>query len=525
MDAVDIHLEFITPMIYLAQTFLDIIQKIEDGECDIDSTFPEKLFNKTPKEDVLKAIESLNGPSGLMAVDFEEYSKMVKTLADFVGNCNNTILFRNFVTDKGREVCYINKKISEDDCENIKRAHHRIRNTLRWLTPGLRFMCNIHNTSHVAINNYSEMVIKSDISAFFKSVRFEKVMQLAPKTFLIKNLPLFSECKFELEDHKKFERLEIGLWAFLSCLFHNGAVPTGAKYANELANYHLYNTIFHHFDKAIAGCTPSRVYVYVDDLILGGKEDDVKTVYAELEKALNKGGLYLNYKKTQYFYPKADEPGFEYSALGKRKVFSRSARHYSKVDSKSRKKCLDIIKERREYTHSEKGIINYAIRIDSSGSKLFNPDIIMHSYFDDKSKLWDKLVSGELDLKFDKDIFDPTGLSYKDICVMAKNLPDDLRWPYGHDEDEDVELYAAINKFTEMFIGDNPSGYKVWITNIYHETDKTNLSVGFMKEFSNGTKKYTASTFSFERDLLDALYIDNNAALSQEQEQLQISEE
>lgn len=509
MDAVDIHLEFITPIVYLAQTFLDIIKKIEDGECDIDSTFPEKLFNKTPKEDVLKAIESLNGVNGLLTPDFEEYSRMVKTLADFVGNCNNTLLFRNFVTDKGREVCYINKKISEDDCENIKRAHNRIRNTLRWMTPNLRFMHNIHNTNHVAANNYNEMVIKSDISAFFKSVRFEKVMQLASKTFLIKNLPLFSECKFELEDHKKFERLEIGLWAFLSCLFHNGVVPTGARYANELANYHLYNTIFHHFDKAMAGVTSSRVYVYVDDLILAGREHDIKAIYAEFEKALNKGGLYLNYKKTQYFYPKADDSKFEYSALGKRKVFDLTTRHYSKVDSKSRKKCLDIVKERREYTPSEKGIIDYAIRINNGISVLFNPDIILHSYFDDKCKLWDKLVAGELDLKMDKDIFDPTGLSYKDICIMAKNLPINYRWPYERDsDDEDQELYAAIGKFAEMFIADNPSGYKMWTTNVYEEGGKVHLSVGLVKEFSNGTKKHTASVFSFEKDFLDALYID-----------------
>ena len=109
----------------------------------------------------------------------------------------------------------------------------------------------------------------------------------------------------------------------------------------------------------------------------------------------------------------------------------------------------------------------------------------------------------------DKDIFDPTGLSYKDICIMAKNLPINYRWPYERDsDDEDQELYAAIDKFAEMFIADNPSGYKMWTTNVYEEGGKVHLSVGLVKEFSNGTKKHTASVFSFEKDFLDALYID-----------------
>lgn len=520
MKAESIYSDFIRPISHLAETFLNIIQRIENGESDIDPTFPEKLFNKTPKGDVLEAINRLNSPDGLTSPDFEEYSRMIKTLADFVGNCNNTLLFRNFVTNKGREVCYINNKIHEDDCENIKRTHNYIRNVLRWMIPRPRIMKNIHNTNYACLNGLRDMVIKSDISAFFKSVRFEKVMKFAPKTFLVKNISAFSECKFEMEDTKKFERLEIALWGFLSCLFHNGTVPTGARYANELASYHLYNTIFHCFDKAMMGNSSSKVYVYVDDLVFTGREHDVKSVYAEFEKALNKGGLYLNYKKTQYFYPNEGIALFEYSALGQRKGRYDSLNFYSKVDSKSRKKCLDIIKERREYTPSEKGIINYAMRINYRNATLFNPDIIMHSYFNDKSELWDKLVAGELDLKFDKDIFDPTGLTYKDICVMTKNIPRDTLWPREKD-DEDETLYAARNKFVEMFIGFNPSGYKIYCIDDYIAEERSNLSVGFIKESSNGQEKKVACVLSFESNFLDALYIDSNTTPNGNQEQLQ----
>lgn len=501
-------LEFLIPVMSLARSFLDVIEKIENGESTINPEFPGKLFNKTPKEDVLNAISTLSNYENIFLIDFDDYSRMVKTLSDFVGNCNNTILFRNFVTDKGRNVCYINKQLDEKEVDSIKSTHFIARKILRKLTPNLGMLKSYSHTDYCNTLKLGDIVIKSDISAFFRSVKFENVMKYLSKTFFIKNLFLYSKCKIEDNGVEKFERIEIAFWAFISCLFHNGIIPTGAQYSNDLAKCYLYNLIFHEFDKSLLSSSRGRIHTYVDDILVIGNENNAKEIYSEFEKAINKGGLYLNYKKTQYFYPK--DGNLEYSALGINKKKDNEVGVITKVNSKARKKCLDIIKKRRDYSESEKGIMNYALYMRHGTKRIFNPDIIMHSYFDDKSKLWDKLVSGDLNLKINRDIFNPEGLKYKDICIMAKNpKPASLYNANNHSFAHDINTECAI-EFVKMFISDNPFGYSLGDIDYFACDDEEYLVVIFKKIHGDEIKKYNSCPLSFKKGFLSSLYLEEN---------------
>ena len=502
-------LNFLLPVMALARTFLNIIEKIESGESTINSEFPEKLFNKTPKEDVLNAISTLVDDKNIFSISFDDYSRMVKTLSDFVGNCNNTILFRNFVTDKGRNVCYINKQIDSDSVEAIKNVHSSTRKILRALTPNLRMVKSYAHTDYYSPLKGDDIVIKSDISAFFRSVKFENVIKYLPKTFFIKNLFLYSMCKMEDNETKKFERIEIALWAFFSCLFHNGIIPTGAQYSNDLAKCYLNNLLFHEFDKSLLNSQRGQIHVYVDDILVISNENDAKAIYSEFEKAINRGGLYLNYKKTQYFYPK--DGSLEYSALGINKRNHDDAGVISKVNSKARKKCLDIIKDRRDYNESEKGIINYALYMKYGTRKIFNPDIIMHSYFNDKSQLWDKLLSGDLRLKINQDIFNPVDLKYKDICIMAKD-PDPKVFLYNFNDPITTENVAtgSIKEFVKLFISDNPFGYSLINIDYFTHDDKEWLMITFGKISQGNGRRFNICPLFFKKGFLNSLYLEEN---------------
>lgn len=502
MEDKNLCLSFLAPMTNLSQTFLNIIEKIENEECSIDSSFPEKLFNKTPKEDVLNAIETLIDYNNLFLIDFDEYSKKVKTLSDFVGNCNNTILFRNFRTDKGREVCYINKQIPDIYSDRIKEIHSNIRSLIGRLTPRLNLIKNQNSTDSYVDINYDQMAIKSDISSFFRSVRFENVIKYLSKTFLVKNILMYSKSQTENKELRVFERIEIALWGFIGCLFHNGIIPTGARYANDLAACYLNNLVFNTFRKDMLYSNRARIYVYVDDLLFLGEEGNVKEFYAEFEKAINKGGLYLNYKKTQYFYPKNGI--LEYSSLGRTRKFDFTTGFVSKVDSKARKKCLDIIKERREYDASEKGIINYALYMRHGANKIVNPDILMHSYFNDKSELWDKLIAGELNLKLNKSIFDPTNLKYKDICIMSKDI--DVGFLSAH---QFLDITDAIAEFVKLFILDNPFGLNLYGINLTESNEGNyNLILNLVRQRSRGTANIIPCPLIFRKDFLNGLYVE-----------------
>ena len=499
MSAKQTYFQFVMPIVFMSESFLKIIGGIRNGTCNIDKTFPDKLFNKTPEADVKFSIEGLKNFKIFESGDFDEYCRMMKTLSDFVGNCNNTILFRNFKTDKGREVCYINKNIPEDIVAEIKQHFSTVKYLLKRMTPSLRFMRNLRSVLGIYEVRSTSTVIKADISSFFKSVRFENVMQYAPKAFKKENIHLYAKSELVNNDSRMYERLEVALWAFLSCLFHNGVVPTGAQYANNLANFHLYNVLFINFDRGLRSGTKATVSVYVDDLMFTGEEGDVKAVFAEFEKAINKGGLYLNYKKTQYFYP--DENKVEFSLLGYRRNANSRGVVQAKVNSKIRKKCLDIIKERREYTLSEKGLINYALRMYHNGHTVFNPDIVLHSYFDEKVEMWNKLVSGELRLKINKEIFDPTGLSYKDICIMAKEVPGAL--PVV---EERRGLPDEMAMFISMFVGNNPSGYTINSMAACTFNNAPAISVVFVNEREKKRNRYISGFFTFDQRLLASLY-------------------
>ena len=500
MSAKHTYFEFAITITSMSESFMKIIDGIRNGTCNIDRTFPDKIFNKTPEADVKSSIEGIKNFKTFQTGDFDEYCRMMKTLSDFVGNCNNTILFRNFKTDKGREVCYINKNIPEEIVAEIKDIFSRVKYSLKRMTPHLRFMRNLRTVLGIHDSRSTSTIIKADISSFFKSVRFENVMQYAPKAFKKENISLYAESELVNDGSRMYERLEVALWAFLSCLFHNGVVPTGAQYANDLANYHLYNVLLINFDKRLRAGTNAAVSVYVDDLMFSGEEGDVKAVFAEFEKALNKGGLYLNYKKTQYFYP--SENKVEFSLLGYRRNANSRGVVQAKVNSKIRKRCLDITKERREYTASEKGLINYAIRMYHNGHTVFNPDIILHSYFDEKVEMWNKLVSGELKLKINKEVFDPTGLSYKDICIMAKEVPGAL--PVV---EERRGLPDEMAMFIGMFVGNNPSGYTINSMAACTFDNAPAVSVVFVNERLHKRNRYTSGFFTFDKRLLDSLYM------------------
>ena len=218
--------------------------------------------------------------------------------------------------------------------------------------------------------------------------------------------------------------------------------------------------------------------------------------------------MYLNYKKTQYFYPK--DGNLEYSALGINKKKDNEVGVITKVNSKARKKCLDIIKKRRDYSESEKGIMNYALYMKHGTKRIFNPDIIMHSYFDDKSKLWDKLVSGDLNLKINRDIFNPEGLKYKDICIMAKNPnPASLYNANNHSFAHDINTECAI-EFVKMFISDNPFGYSLGDIDYFACDDEEYLVVIFKKIHGDEIKKYNSCPLSFKKGFLSSLYLEEN---------------
>ena len=485
------------PMCSLAKRFLIILEEIENGESELDASIPEKIFGKTPKMRVEQGIADMRNFDFLRQFEFDDFCRSVKVVSDFIGNCNNTILFRNFVNDKGREICYINKKIGEANKVSIEDTHNHIRSVVGLLRPDVRFIRRISNVGNLPRMDDSQMVIKSDISAFFRSVKFENLMKELPKVFRANNLEILAEEVIGTDETNVYGRLEVLIWAFMGCLFHNGVVPTGSKYAVELAQLHLLSTIYNHFDRSLARRGGVNVWIYVDDLIICGKREIVKEFYRELEKSMNAGGLYLNYKKVQYFYP---DQGEEYSALGVRVKGIRGAA-ISRVNAKARKKCLDIIKERREYTPQEKGIIEYALRFKSHTSVL-NPDILYHTYFDDKNALWEKLKAGELPLRCNKDIYDISNMSYKEF-IMANRAGVTEMWSYS-----DSRVSPPLLEFIDMFLLDNSTGYKCLGRSYEEREDLAAMFMSLGRVSATGlTRKKAELLIELPKAFVESLYI------------------
>ena len=62
------------------------------------------------------------------------------------------------------------------------------------------------------------------------------------------------------------------------------------------------------------------------------------------------------------------------------------------VSSKVRKEILDLVKERKEFNDKELGLINYGL---TAGNMVkVNLDILLHTFFNDKSKAWDLMLKG-----------------------------------------------------------------------------------------------------------------------------------
>lgn len=423
--------------------FIEILDGISNDEISINKEFVSKIYNKTPKNHVEMSIKFFQ-QDDFFSFDLGTILQHGKILSDFIGNCNNTILFRNFVTDKGREVCYLNKNIPEVLLGKIKETHSFASGVLNTLRPHRSFasrLRNAHQLSSCAFGYESECVIKSDISAFFRSVKFENVIRESSKAFMITHSERFFATS--LSNEEDVDKLHLMHNFFLSCLFHNGVVPTGASYANSLADLHLFSTLFCHF--RAPRNSDNMVYFYVDDIFIFSKKDG-KTFFKNLEKALNAGGLYLNYKKTQCFY--TDKGTF--SGLG---VTFKSGVGSISVSSKVRKEILDLVKERKEFNDKELGLINYGL---TAGNMVrVNLDILLHTFFNDKSKAWDLMLKGEhpvLNFKEEsRGLISSKFPTYKDFCVRCKSIRDTSdREP----SDCEVNVSEEVELFFNMFVSD-----------------------------------------------------------------------
>lgn len=426
-----------------ASHFIEILDGISKDEISINKEFIGKIYNKTPKNHVEMSIKFF-GQDDFFSFDLNTVLQHGKILSDFIGNCNNTILFRNFVTDKGREVCYLNKNIPEILLDKIKQTHSMASGILTSLRPHRSFasrLRNAHQLSAYAFNYETECVIKSDISAFFRSVKFENVIRESSKAFMITHSERFFATA--LSDEEDVDKLHLMHNFFLSCLFHNGVVPTGASYANSLADLHLFSTLFSYF--RAPRNSDNMVYFYVDDIFIFSKKDG-KTFFKNLEKALNAGGLYLNYKKTQYFY--TDKGTF--SGLG---VTFKSGVGSISVSSKVRKEILNLVKERKEFNDKELGLINYGLT--AGNMTKINLDILLHTFFNDKSKAWDLMLKGEHPLlnfkKESRELISSKLPTYKDFCVRCKSIPNECDRELS---DCEVNVNEEVELFFNIFISD-----------------------------------------------------------------------
>ena len=426
-----------------ASHFIEILDGISKDEIPINKEFVGKIYNKTPKNHVELSIGFFE-QDDFFSFDLNTILQHGKILSDFIGNCNNTILFRNFVTDKGREVCYLNKNIPDALLDKIKQTHSFASGVLNALRPHRSFASRLRNAHQLyayAFSYETECVIKSDISAFFRSVKFENMIRESSKAFMITHSERFFARA--LSDEEDVDKLHLMHNFFLSCLFHNGVVPTGASYANPLADLHLFSTLLCHF--RAPRNSDNMVYFYVDDIFIFSKKDG-KTFFKNFEKALNAGGLYLNYKKTQYFY--TDKGTF--SGLG---VTFKSGVGSISVSSKVRKEILDIIKERKEFNDKELGLINYGL---TAGNLVkMNLDILLHTFFNDKSKAWDLMLKGEhpvLNFKEEsRELISSRFPTYKDFCVHCKsNNNEYIREP----SDCEVDVNEEAKLFFDIFVSD-----------------------------------------------------------------------
>ena len=143
--------------------------------------------------------------------------------------------------------------------------------------------------------------------------------------------------------------------------------------------------------------------------------------------------------------------------------------------------------------------------------KIFNPDIIMHSYFNDKSQLWDKLLSGDLRLKINKDVFNPADLKYKDICIMVKD-PDPKVFLYNFNDPITTENVAteSIKEFVKLFISDNPFGYSLVNIDYFTHDDKEWLIITFGKMSKGNERRFNICPLFFKKGFLSSLYLEEN---------------
>ena len=427
-----------------ASHFIEILDGISNDEIPINKEFISKIYNKTPKNHVELSIEFFR-KDDFFSFDLGTILQHGKILSDFIGNCNNTILFRNFVTDKGREVCYLNKNIPEALLDKIKHRHSVASEILKTLKPHRSFasrLRNAHQLSSCAFGYEAECVIKSDISAFFRSVKFENVIRESSKAFMITHSERFFATS--LSNEEDVDKLHLMHNFFLSCLFHNGVVPTGASYANSLADLHLFSTLLCHF--RAPRNSDNMVYFYVDDIFIFSKKDG-KTFFKNFEKALNAGGLYLNYKKTRYFY--TDKGTF--SGLG---VTFKSGVGSISVSSKTRKEILDLVRERKEFNDKELGLINYGL---TAGNLVkMNLDILLHTFFNDKSKAWDLMLKGEhpvLNFKEEsRELISSKFPTYKDFCVHCKSNNGEYIMELS---DYEVDVNEEVKLFFDVFVSDS----------------------------------------------------------------------
>lgn len=401
-------------------------------------------------------------------------------LADFIGNFNNTILFRDYINKKGRRITFFNKSLDDDLLLSIKIVHQSYLNFLRYFfvirnLPNFRIGSrdrveslgsvldkrftsdtmkvfryvesasrdNNHGVKHVSL-------LKIDIGKFFNSVtcsKFIKNKSFAPFIFQGGDIPDNAITK-NLDNIQVLLSEEYKKYIPASLDFLSDQMSVDDNYSEPLVDFEtlkhicymncrmlIYMTSFLTHNNSIPtgmSYSPilSNIFIHQADIEISGflyKNDlfgyrylDDLTIVSNNDRSLFKYAKAIEKIYNKYgLYLKYDKTCIQHSDKG-----NLSALGYSynvqdgsvRLNAKYRKELIDLISD------LDPSIIPADLRLIGKlnyglSAKGSNADVLMHYGFNQKKAFFDNLNNDNYACNIEINVFDGGADHYKDIDI------------------------------------------------------------------------------------------------------------
>lgn len=406
-------------------------------------------------------------------------------LADFIGNFNNTILFRDYINKKGRRITFFNKSLDDDLLLSIKIVHQSYLNFLRYFfvirnLPNFRIgsrdrveslgsvLDKRFTSDTMKVFRYVESasrdnnhgvkpvsLLKIDIGKFFNSVtcsKFIKNKSFAPFIFQGGDIPDNAVTK-NLDNIQVLLSKEYKKYIPASLDFLSDQMFVDDNYSEPLVDFETLKHIRHmnyrmliymisfltHNNSIPTGMSYSPIlsnifihqadieisgFLYNNDLF-GYRYLDDLTIASDNDRNLFKYAKEIEKIYNKYgLYLKYDKTCIQHSDKGNLSAlgYSYNVKDGSvRLNAKYRKELIDLISDLDPSVNPTDLRLIGKLNYGLS-AKGSNADVLMHYGFNQKKAFFDNLDNDNYACNIEINVFDRGADHYKDIDISIGKL-------------------------------------------------------------------------------------------------------